>query len=320
MKQQPVRKWLMLMFLCIFFISSTQGKISPPSTINHIYSPLDLQYYDISASRGPYIEKMDSSFSQSRKPVIFYEEDDETEKVSYNTNPWPRRIRKAFIRKVYTIFTTQILSTVLITAFIISNPQVAYMLQRNYLAISLTTFALSMASVSALLLIPNLRHQSPMNYILLGLFTLMQSISVGSFSSQYDTTLVCQGSLHTLSALLAITLYSFQPNPQFDLTTAGSTLLAATSVLLIGSILGSFFHMPLMNNIISGLFAVVFAAYIAHDTQMIVGGRNKKKSYSPNEYILAALSLYQDVIALFIQILKILGELDSENKKRKRNE
>ena len=57
----------------------------------------------------------------------------------------------------------------------------------------------------------------------------------------------------------------------------------------------------------------------AYHTQKIVGGKDKKNQYSPKEYILAALNLYQDVIALFLSIMKFLHNDDDNNNKRKNN-
>lgn len=71
--------------------------------------------------------------------------------------------------------------------------------------------------------------------------------------------------------------------------------------------------MPLVDNLLSGLMAVVFAGYIAHDTQMIVGGKSKRQ-YAADDYILAALNLYQDAISLYMQIMKILGKNKDKNK------
>ena len=72
--------------------------------------------------------------------------------------------------------------------------------------------------------------------------------------------------------------------------------------------------MPLVDNLLAGLLAVLFAVYIMHDTQKIIGGKHHKHSYSQKEYILAALNLYQDVINFFIQMLTILGDKKSESK------
>ena len=62
--------------------------------------------------------------------------------------------------------------------------------------------------------------------------------------------------------------------------------------------------------LISGGSAAICAAYIAYDTQLIVGGKHKKRSYNAKEYILASLGLYQDVISLFLQIVSLLDRLE----------
>jgi FtsH-binding integral membrane protein len=87
--------------------------------------------------------------------------------------------------------------------------------------------------------------------------------------------------------------------------------------LSVGSLLNYFFRMPLMDNIISGAMAVVFATYLAYDTQKIVGGKHHKHAYSPKEYILAALNLYQDIISLFMQIVSILNKMEKSNKRKR---
>ena len=121
--------------------------------------------------------------------------------------------------------------------------------------------------------------------------------------------------MHTLTVFLAISLYSFQPNPKYDLTLAGNSILAMSTSILVGLVLNIFFKMPLMDNILSGLSAILFAAYIWYDTQKIIGGKNYKYALSQNEYILAALNIYQDVINLFLQILKITAKSSSAKRR-----
>jgi FtsH-binding integral membrane protein len=68
-------------------------------------------------------------------------------------------------------------------------------------------------------------------------------------------------------------------------------------------------------NYYSGALAVLFASYLAYDTQKIVGGKHHKYSYGQKEYILAALNLYQDVINFFIQIMNILNKVEKNGNK-----
>ena len=124
--------------------------------------------------------------------------------------------------------------------------------------------------------------------------------------------LVCVGTLHTLMAFAALTLYSLQPNPNLDLSTMGNVLLTSLTCLTVGTIVNSFVKIRVMDNVIGGLLAILSSVYIAYDTKLIVGGKHQKHAYSEKEYILAALTLYQDVASLFVQILQILSRFSRE--------
>lgn len=62
--------------------------------------------------------------------------------------------------------------------------------------------------------------------------------------------------------------------------------------------------------------AFIFGAYIIYDTHIIM------KHLSAEEYIVAVINLYLDIINLFIKILKLLGKMkrsdENSNDKRKR--
>ena len=47
--------------------------------------------------------------------------------------------------------------------------------------------------------------------------------------------------------------------------------------------------------------------YIVYDTQLIVGGEHKKIMFHTDDYVLASVSLYLDVINLFLMILRLLN-------------
>jgi FtsH-binding integral membrane protein len=74
--------------------------------------------------------------------------------------------------------------------------------------------------------------------------------------------------------------------------------------------------MPLLDNLASLAMAVVFSVYLARDTQMIVGGKHARFKFGPKDHVLAALSLYQDVISLFLRVLEILARLEEGQKRR----
>jgi len=53
---------------------------------------------------------------------------------------------------------------------------------------------------------------------------------------------------------------------------------------------------------LTGAGAVLFSLYIIYDVSMIM------KKVSPEEYVLAAATLYLDIINLFIKLLELFGE------------
>ncbi len=55
--------------------------------------------------------------------------------------------------------------------------------------------------------------------------------------------------------------------------------------------------------IINGCCLIVFSTYIIYDTQLILG--NQREKFNNNDYVLAAMCLYIDIINLFIEMVKI---------------
>ena len=45
--------------------------------------------------------------------------------------------------------------------------------------------------------------------------------------------------------------------------------------------------------------------YLAYETQLIFGG--KKYEYSPEDYVVATIQLYVDIVNIFVFILSIIG-------------
>ena len=71
-------------------------------------------------------------------------------------------------------------------------------------------------------------------------------------------------------------------------------------VIVVAGLLNLFFQSAILATIISAVGAILFSAYILYDTQMILRGGYD----SP---VLAAVSLYLDILNLFISLLNLLG-------------
>ena len=72
-----------------------------------------------------------------------------------------------------------------------------------------------------------------------------------------------------------------------------------------------FFHSETFELVYAIAGALLFSAFIVFDTHMLM------HKLSPEEYILASINLYLDMINLFIEILRILNSMKKNWKKLK---
>lgn len=101
-----------------------------------------------------------------------------------------------------------------------------------------------------------------------------------------------------------------------DLTTIGNLLLMALVGLIIASVVNLWLGNSLMDWVISAVSVLVFTGLTAYDTQKIkeyniIGNHGTEEDHK--EAIVAALTLYLDFINLFLNILKLLGNSDSDD-------
>ncbi|KAM3955858.1 glutamate [NMDA] receptor-associated protein 1 isoform 2-T2 [Aphomia sociella] len=213
-------------------------------------------------------------------------------------------IRRAFIRKVYSILMCQLLVTMGFIALFIFHQPTKLWVHRNP-GMFWVAFAVTFVTLIVMACCGDVRRKSPMNFIFLGIFTLAQSFLLGVASSVYDVDAVLMAVGITAAVCLALTLFALQT--KWDFTVMGGILLCATVVLLIFGLVAIFIP---RNNIVTlvyaSLGALLFSFYLIYDTQLMMGGKHKY-SISPEEYIFAALNLYLDIVNIFLYILTIIG-------------
>nr|BAN20562.1 nmda receptor glutamate-binding chain [Riptortus pedestris] len=214
-----------------------------------------------------------------------------------------KSIRLAFIRKVYSILTVQLLIVVGFVALFLFEKKVQKYVATHY---SLLIIALVIVFVLAIMMAccDSVRRQTPMNYICLFLFTFAFSFLVGVSAAQYNTREVMLAMGMTAAITLGLTLFAFQT--KIDFTACGGALLALLLILLIGGIFGFFFPSRIWQTALAGFGAFLMSLYIVYDTQLMMGGKHKY-ALSPEEYVFAALNLYLDIVNLFLYILQIIG-------------
>jgi FtsH-binding integral membrane protein len=144
------------------------------------------------------------------------------------------------------------------------------------------------------------RKSYPMNLVFLSGFTALEAYSVAVITSYYDSKIVLQAVLLTGGIFIGLTLFACQT--KYDFTSWLPYLFGGLWVLILVGFMAAFFppnsKVELAYSIIA---ALIFSAYILVDTQLIM------RHYHVEEEIAAAISLYLDVINLFLSILRILN-------------
>lgn len=209
----------------------------------------------------------------------------------------------AFIRKIYTILTLQLMltaGTVCLMMFVDSVKD--YVQDHAWL----TYVAYGLSFVTLIPMICCFRKRYPMNAILLFFFTICMSFMVGVICTFYDSEVVLKASLITVGLFLVLTLYTCVSKTDFHFLGAG--LFAALWVLIIAGFMQLFFpYNHIVHMVYCWLGAGIFCLFIIYDTNKIVKRYQQPGGSFDDEWLIAVIDLYLDVLNLFLFILQILG-------------
>eukprot|EP00177_Eucheuma_denticulatum_P003325 GFKZ01006008.1.p1 GENE.GFKZ01006008.1~~GFKZ01006008.1.p1 ORF type:complete len:266 (-),score=21.93 GFKZ01006008.1:1387-2184(-) len=214
-------------------------------------------------------------------------------------------VRLAFLRKVYSILAVQLLVTSFICALCMFVTPVRHFVLAASGFVVLVSVIGTFASLFALIA---KKDSYPLNLHLLGVFTVAESLLVGSICAQYAQSglsdLVLEALVITLAIFSGITLYAFVSKKDFSFM--GGALYAALLALLgcsfINIILGITGNKsPGLAFLIAWGGSVLFSLYILYDTSVII------HHLGPDDAIMAAVTLYLDILNLFLHILSILS-------------
>lgn len=218
------------------------------------------------------------------------------------------RVRNGFVRKVFGIVAIQLAVTVGFACACIYVPEIRLYVTRNSWPFW-TAWGLALALIIVISCVEKARRTFPLNMILLATFTVVEAFLVGMISARYSIEVVMLAFLVTGAAVVALTL--FAANTKIDATRWGNMLWVALVIVLVLMLVGFFWISYWLYLVIAGVAALIFAAYLVYDIQLIMGG--KKYQISPDEYVFAALNVYLDIINLFLMILSIIGLTSNNN-------
>ncbi len=164
----------------------------------------------------------------------------------------------------------------------------------------LTCHAQLIGSIAFLLLTYWKRKSYPTNLLFLTGFTLMEAYAVSVVVSFYQSQVVLNAVVLTGGIFAFLTLFACQT--RYDFTSWAPYLFGALWGLLLFGFMAAFLPPGGTAELVYGaLAALVFSGYVLVDTQLVL------RHHHVEEEIAAAISLYLDIINLFLAILRILN-------------
>ena len=221
-----------------------------------------------------------------------------------------KNIRASFIRKVYGVLSFQLIVTSLFISLSLI-PSVRLFILKNinmFYILNIISAIISLVSILILVCSENLAKKVPINYILLTIFTITESFSLLIFCIQYNPDSIIMAVFLTTGLVVGLSFYACYTNTNF--TYLGGILFSSLCLLIVSGLLILLLGKNhIVDIIITSISLLLFSLYLIYDTQLIYGKFGVK--YKIDDYILAAINVYLDIINMFIQILKIIGNKSS---------
>ncbi|PVH34432.1 hypothetical protein PAHAL_8G217600 [Panicum hallii] len=217
-----------------------------------------------------------------------------TRKVAEEADP---RLRWAFVRKVYAILSLQFALTAAVSvAACLVRAVPRFFATGSPAAVWPVFIGILVSPLIVMFPMLKYREKHPTNLVLLGVFTLCCSLSIAMTTSTSLGRVVLQSAILTAVAVLGLTLFTFWAVKKgYDFTFMFPFLFTCVNVLLVYLVIQIFFPLGRFGITIYGFLAtLVFSGFIVYDTHMLL------KRHTYNEYVVAAISLYLDVINLFM--------------------
>lgn len=215
--------------------------------------------------------------------------------------------RRKFISKVYSIVWCMLVITSTYIGICNQNHQLQSFLKTDQaLQILYTDFLLLFIVTFVLCCCGRVFQESCIaNWCILIVFTILETYMLGYVGVFYDTNTLLLGGITTVSITTGLSIYAIQT--KYDYTILGNVLIVLFLGLLVFMLFTGFVNSPLVNILYSTGGAIIFSFYIIYDTQLIVGGKHRMIQYTENDYVIAAIGLYIDIINLFLYILELLN-------------
>lgn len=274
-----------------------------------MYSQFQSQYPTQEASSGRYPippTTFDSDPTFEASSSEYYKAESTIEKS----------LRVNFVRKVFSITAIQLFITAIIAHMFMSHP---LFYKINYYFSGLVTLAGFVAFIISMGLgfSTTLSRRVPLNYILLGIFTMSEAYCVGFIAAQYSREKVI--SAVYLTAVVVAVLAGYALYSKTEITYHGGLIL----LISLGSLVLTFFSwltgFRFFDSLIYAGATVMSGLYLIYDVKLLMGTDRLKLSL--DDYVKGSMHLYIDIVKVFINILQMFAnKAEEEREEQERRE
>ena len=203
--------------------------------------------------------------------------------------------RATLVRRTYTLVFASILVTMVGVAFGMS--QVSLMQ-----AVAQHPFITLLVTLAPLFGAMRFRDAFPANIGLVFLFTFIEGIAISPIIyiiGSQSPGAVGQAALLTGTSFAVLTGYAWLSRRDFSAW--GSFFTIGLWVLIAASVINIFFPNPTASTWLAAAAVLVFSGLLIFDTWRL------RNVFGPDDYVIAAVNIYLDLLNLFLAILRILG-------------
>jgi FtsH-binding integral membrane protein len=205
--------------------------------------------------------------------------------------------RATLVRRTYGLVFISVIVTTIGVAFGMTQPAVMTAVQQHPIITLIAMFAPLWMAMRA-------HRDYPRNLLLTLLFTFVEGVWLAPFIYMAETRspgIAGQAAVLTLSTFGVLSAYAVLSRRDFSAW--GSFFIMGLWVLIATSLLNIFFPTALGTLWIAAATVAVFSGLLVFDTWRLV----RSGQYGPEDYVPAAVSIYLDLLNLFIAILSLLS-------------
>jgi len=218
----------------------------------------------------------------------------------------PQPTRQKFITRVYSILWVQLVVTsIFIGCCNQIQPLQKFMISGWGSTLVFPCFILMIVLSCMIYCRHDIIKTCPGSGIYLTLFTGASTYILGYVGVVTSSETLLLAGLSTLGIFSGLSLYAVQT--KYDYTDKGGYLLALLLGLVICGLFIPFTSLPILSIVYSSAGSIIFSFYIVYDTQLIVCGNHRSVMFHIDDYVLASVSLYLDIINLFLMLLDLLN-------------